>query len=81
LLVEIADFVLSMVPNGKSPLTPLAQDTLDALTTAVPSEGELTYEKASAALAGEENLERPAVEDILNDSTCGGISMRLRKRL
>ncbi|WP_227377634.1 hypothetical protein [Haladaptatus halobius] len=54
-----------MVPNEKSPLTPLAQDALDALTTAVPSEGELTYEQASAALAGGENLERPAVEDII----------------
>lgn len=54
-----------MSSNGTSPLTPLAQEALDALATAVPSEGELSYEQAYAALAEEEDLERPAAEDII----------------
>ncbi|WP_227380612.1 hypothetical protein [Haladaptatus halobius] len=54
-----------MVYNGESPLTPLAQEALDALTAAVPSEGEFTYEEAYAVLAEEEDLERPAAEDII----------------
>ena len=48
-----------MVPNGKSPLTPLAQEALDALASAIPPGGELTYEQAYAVLAENEDLERP----------------------
>ncbi len=54
-----------MVPNGKSPLTPLAQDALDALGKRLPDEGEFTYEHAYAILKEEEGLERPAAEDII----------------
>jgi hypothetical protein len=54
-----------MASNGTSPLTPLAQDALDALEKGLPSKGELTYEQAYAILKKEENLERPAAEDII----------------
>lgn len=54
-----------MVSNGTSPLTPLAQDALDALARALPSDGELTYEQAYAILQDEENLERPTAEDLI----------------
>jgi hypothetical protein len=54
-----------MPSNGTSPLTPLAQDALDALEKGLPSERELTYEQAYAILKEEENLERPAAEDII----------------
>ena len=54
-----------MGPNGKSPLTPLAQEALDALASAIPPGGELTYEQAYAVLAENEDLERPAAEDII----------------
>lgn len=54
-----------MVSNGTSPLSPLAQEALDALATALPDEGELTYEQAYAILRDEEDLERPAAEDIV----------------
>ncbi|GAA5049392.1 hypothetical protein ACFFQF_21120 [Haladaptatus pallidirubidus] len=54
-----------MVPNGKSPLTPLAQDALDALARRLPDERELTYEHAYTILKEEENLERPAAKDII----------------
>ncbi|SIR96979.1 hypothetical protein SAMN05421858_4847 [Haladaptatus litoreus] len=55
-----------MVPNGKSPLTPLAQDALDALARRLPNEGELTYDHAYTILKEEEDLERPAAEDIID---------------
>jgi hypothetical protein len=54
-----------MVPNGKSPLTPLAQDALDALARRLPDENELTYEQAYSILNEEEDLRRPAAEDII----------------
>lgn len=54
-----------MVSNGESPLTPLAQEALDVLVTAVPSEGEFTYEEAYTVLAEEEDLEWPAAKDIV----------------
>jgi hypothetical protein len=54
-----------MVPNGKSPLTPLAQDALDALAKRLPEERELTYEQAYSILDDEEDLGRPAAEDII----------------
>ncbi|WP_423747463.1 hypothetical protein V5735_23155 (plasmid) [Haladaptatus sp. SPP-AMP-3] len=54
-----------MVSNGTSPLSPLAQEALDALATALPDESELTYEQAYAILKDEEDLERPAAEDIV----------------
>jgi hypothetical protein len=54
-----------MVPNGKSPLTPLAQDALDALARRLPEERELTYEHAYSILDDEEGLRRPAAEDII----------------
>ncbi|KZN23087.1 hypothetical protein A4G99_16410 [Haladaptatus sp. R4] len=54
-----------MVSNGTSPLSPLAQEALDALTNALPDEGELTYEQAYAILKEEESLGRPAAEDIV----------------
>lgn len=54
-----------MGSNGRSPLTPLAQDALEALASAVPSEGEFSYEQAYAILAAEEDLERTAGEDII----------------
>ena len=54
-----------MVPNGKSPLTPLAQDALDALARRLPDESELTYEQAYSILNEEEDLDQPAAEDII----------------
>ncbi|WP_435158989.1 hypothetical protein [Haladaptatus sp. DFWS20] len=54
-----------MVPNGKSPLSPLAQDALDALARNLPEERELTYEQAYSILDDEEDLGRPAAEDII----------------
>jgi len=53
-----------MGPNETSSLTPLAQEALDALARRLPDEAELTYEDAYAILKEEENLERPAAEDI-----------------
>ncbi|WP_227379515.1 hypothetical protein [Haladaptatus halobius] len=54
-----------MVPNEKSPLTPLAQEALDTLAKELPEEGEFTYKQAYATLKEEEDLERPAAEDII----------------
>lgn len=54
-----------MVSNGKSPLTPLAQDALEALATNVPSEREVSYEQAYVILNEEEDLGRPAAKDIV----------------
>ncbi|WP_458191228.1 hypothetical protein [Haladaptatus sp. NG-WS-4] len=54
-----------MDSNGTSPLTPLAQEALDALARRLPDEGELTYEQAYTILYEEEDLERPAAEDII----------------
>jgi hypothetical protein len=54
-----------MASNGTSPLTPLAQDALDALEKGLPSEGKFTYEQAYAILKEEKNLKRPAAEDII----------------
>ncbi|MCO8244887.1 MULTISPECIES: hypothetical protein [unclassified Haladaptatus] len=54
-----------MVSNGTSPLSPLAQEALDALATALPDEGKLTYEQTYTILKEEENLERPAAEDLV----------------
>ena len=48
---------IAMSSNGTSPLTPLAQDALDALATALPDAGELTYEQAYAILNDEEVIE------------------------
>ncbi|WP_227379888.1 hypothetical protein [Haladaptatus halobius] len=54
-----------MGPNETSPLTPLAQEALEALARRLPDEGELTYEHAYTILKEEEELERPAAEDII----------------
>ncbi|WP_266083203.1 hypothetical protein [Haladaptatus caseinilyticus] len=54
-----------MVGQGGSPLSPLAQDALDALAAALPEEGEFTYEQAYTVLAENEELGRPAAEDII----------------
>ena len=54
-----------MGPNETSPLTPLAQEALDALASALPEEGELTYEQAYAILKEEADLGRPAADDIV----------------
>ncbi|SIR66750.1 hypothetical protein SAMN05421858_3234 [Haladaptatus litoreus] len=54
-----------MGPNETSPLTPLAQEALEALVDTIPSGGEFTYEQAYAVLAEKEDLERPAAEDII----------------
>ena len=63
--VQLSNPEIAMSSNGTSPLTPLAQDALDALATALPDAGELTYEQAYAILNDEEDLERPAAEDII----------------
>jgi hypothetical protein len=60
--VQLSNPEIAMSSNGTSPLTPLAQD---ALATALPDAGELTYEQAYAILNDEEDLERPAAEDII----------------
>ena len=65
LLGQLPNSVATMPSNGTSPLTPLAQDALNALEKGLPSERELTYEQAYAILKEEENLERPAAEDII----------------
>ncbi|WP_435158901.1 hypothetical protein [Haladaptatus sp. DFWS20] len=54
-----------MVGQGGSSLSPLAQDALDALVTALPNERELTYEQAYAILDEKEDLGRPGAEDII----------------
>ncbi|WP_227357256.1 hypothetical protein [Haladaptatus salinisoli] len=54
-----------MVSNETSPLTPLAQEALDALAKGLPAEGELTYDEAYAVLNEREDLGRPAAEDIV----------------
>ncbi|WP_435157332.1 hypothetical protein [Haladaptatus sp. DFWS20] len=54
-----------MISNRQSPLTPLAQESLDALASALPSKGELTYEQAYTILKDREELEQPAAEDII----------------
>ena len=45
-----------MAKNGESPLTPLAQEALDALAAAIPCEGAFTCEQAYAIL--DENANR-----------------------
>ena len=54
-----------MGPNGKSPLSPLAKEALDTLASGLPDEGELTYEQAYTILNEEEDLGRPAADDII----------------
>lgn len=54
-----------MVPNGKPPLTPLAEDALDALARRLPDESELTYEQAYTILDEEDDLRRPTAENII----------------
>ncbi|WP_084157180.1 hypothetical protein [Haladaptatus cibarius] len=54
-----------MVSTDESPLTPLAQDALEALASTIPPGDELTYEQAYAVLAEKEDLERPTAEDII----------------
>jgi hypothetical protein len=54
-----------MISNRRSPLTPLAQEALDALASAAPNDGELTYEHAYDILTQEEDLGQPAAEDII----------------
>ena len=54
-----------MGPNETSPLSPLVQEALDALASALPDDGELTYEQAYAILNEEEDLGQPAAEDIV----------------
>ncbi|WP_435159121.1 hypothetical protein [Haladaptatus sp. DFWS20] len=54
-----------MVGQGGSPLSPLAQEALDALVSALPDEQEFTYEQAYAVLVENEDLGRPGAEDII----------------
>jgi hypothetical protein len=54
-----------MISNRRSPLTPLAQESLETLASELPSEGELSYEHAYAILKDHEELARPAAEDII----------------
>ncbi|WP_423746989.1 hypothetical protein V5735_20355 (plasmid) [Haladaptatus sp. SPP-AMP-3] len=54
-----------MISNRQSPLTPLVQESLDALAKGLPSEGELTYEHAYAILKEQEELAQPVAEDII----------------
>lgn len=54
-----------MVSKRRSPLTPLAQEALDALVSEVPTDGEFTNKQAYAVLADKEDLEQPAAEDII----------------
>ncbi|WP_435158346.1 hypothetical protein [Haladaptatus sp. DFWS20] len=54
-----------MGSNEKSPLTPLAQEALDALGRELPAEGEVTYEQAYSILKEEEELNRPSATDIV----------------
>ena len=46
-------------------LPPLAQDALDALSAAVPTNESFSYDRAYTILANEENLSQPAADDIL----------------
>ncbi|WP_266080005.1 hypothetical protein [Haladaptatus caseinilyticus] len=54
-----------MISNRQSPLTPLAQESLETLANALPSDGELTYEQAYTTLKDREELEQPTAEDII----------------
>ncbi|MFH5802388.1 hypothetical protein [Haladaptatus sp. CMAA 1911] len=54
-----------MISNRRAPLTPLAQDALDALASAVSNDSELTYQYAYEVLTQEEDLNRAAAEDII----------------
>ncbi|ODR80952.1 hypothetical protein BG842_23670 [Haladaptatus sp. W1] len=54
-----------MGSNETSPLTPLVQEALEALESAIPPVDEPTSERAYAVLAEKEDLERPAAEDII----------------
>ena len=55
-----------MISNRRPPLTPLAQDALDALASDAPTDGELSYEDAYDILAQEEDLQQPAAENIID---------------
>ncbi|RBI59497.1 hypothetical protein DMJ13_23130 [halophilic archaeon] len=50
---------------GTSRLLPLAQDALDALSTAVPPNESFSYGHAYTILAEEEDLSQPAADDII----------------
>ncbi|WP_440010192.1 hypothetical protein [Halomicrococcus sp. SG-WS-1] len=54
-----------MASDGDSSLTPLAQDAVDALATAVPANESFGYDRAYSILAEAEGLDQPAADDIL----------------
>ncbi|WP_266080652.1 hypothetical protein [Haladaptatus caseinilyticus] len=54
-----------MVGQGGSPLSPLAQDALDALVSELPDEGEFTHEQAYGILEEKEDLGRSGAQDII----------------
>jgi hypothetical protein len=68
-----------MISNWRSPLTPLAQDSLNVLASALPSEGELTYEHAYAILKDREELAQPAAKDIIERLSLRGYRSSRRK--
>ncbi|WP_433632873.1 hypothetical protein [Halomicrococcus sp. NG-SE-24] len=46
-------------------LPPLAQDSLDALTAAIPANEGFSYDRAYTILAEEEDLSQPAADDTI----------------
>lgn len=52
--------------NGKSSLTPLTQEAIEALARKLSAERELFYEQAYAILEEKEDLNRSAAEDIVD---------------
>ncbi|WP_433632869.1 hypothetical protein [Halomicrococcus sp. NG-SE-24] len=54
-----------MVSDGEPPLSPLAQDALEALISAAPHNDSFSYDRAYTILAEAEDLSQPAADDIL----------------
>ncbi|WP_266081169.1 hypothetical protein [Haladaptatus caseinilyticus] len=54
-----------MGSNEKLPLTPLAQEALDALAREFPAAEEVSYEQAYSILEKEVELNRPGATDIV----------------
>ncbi|RBI59761.1 hypothetical protein DMJ13_21825 [halophilic archaeon] len=50
---------------GSPRLPPLAQDSLDALSAAIPEHEGFSYDRAYTILAEEEDLSQPAADDTL----------------
>ncbi|RBI58462.1 hypothetical protein DMJ13_26960 [halophilic archaeon] len=51
--------------TGTPRLPPLAQDSLDALSAALPVNESFNYDHAYTILADEEDLSQPAADDII----------------